>query len=119
MTEVERSTQRWRWTALVLYLVICFYDFLFVPVWYGINRPDISAFMEVINSTEDTLVQLELMKKLTGQHSPFTLMGGGLFHLAFGAILTGSAVGLNKQESNMYGTKPKKKKPVKRKSKKY
>ena len=75
--------------------------------------------MEVINSTEDTLVQLELMKKLTGQHSPFTLMGGGLFHLAFGAILTGSAVGLNKQESNMYGTKPKKKKPVKRKSKKY
>jgi hypothetical protein len=52
--------------------------------------------MEVINSTEDTLVQLELMKKLTGQHSPFTLMGGGLFHLAFGAILTGSAVGLNK-----------------------
>ena len=119
MTEVEKSTQRWRWTALVLYLVICFYDFLFVPVWYGINRPDISAFMDVINSTEDTLVQLELMKKLTGQHSPFTLMGGGLFHLAFGAILTGSAVGLNKQESNMYGTKPKKKKPVKRKSKKY
>ena len=119
MTEVERSTQRWRWTALVLYLIICFYDFLFVPVWYGINRPDISAFMEVINSTEDTLVQLELMKKLTGQHSPFTLMGGGLFHLAFGAILTGSAVGLNKQESNMYGTKPKKKKPTKRKSKKY
>ena len=26
----------------------------------------------------------------------FTLMGGGLFHLAFGAILTGSAIGSNK-----------------------
>jgi len=39
---------------------------------------------------------MELMKKLTGQHSPFTLMGGGLFHLAFGAILTGSAIGSNK-----------------------
>jgi len=36
------------------------------------------------------------MKKLTGQHNPFTLMGGGLFHLAFGAILTGSAFGQNK-----------------------
>jgi hypothetical protein len=24
------------------------------------------------------------------------LMGGGIFHLAFGAILTGSAFGLNK-----------------------
>ena len=96
MTEVEKSTQRWRWAALSVYLLICFYDFLFVPVWYGLNRPDISQFMDIINSTEDTLVQMELMKKLTGQHNPFTLMGGGLFRLAFGAILTGSAFGQNK-----------------------
>ena len=96
MTDVERSTSRWRWTALTIYLLICFYDFLFVPVWYGLNRPDISQFMDIINSTEDTLVQMELMKKLTGQHNPFTLMGGGLFHLALGAILTGSAIGSNK-----------------------
>ena len=96
MTDVERSTSRWRWTALSIYLLICFYDFLFVPVWYGLNRPDISQFMDIINSTEDTLVQMELMKKLTGQHNPFNLMGGGLFHLAFGAILTGSAIGSNK-----------------------
>jgi len=52
--------------------------------------------MEVINATSEPMVQMELMKKLTGQHNPFTLMGGGLFHLAFGAILTGSAVGLKK-----------------------
>ena len=96
MTDVEKSTQRWRWTALIVYLLICFYDFMFVPIWYGLNRPDISQFMEIINSTEEVLVQLELMKVRTGQHSPFTLMGGGLFHLAFGAILTGSAVGINK-----------------------
>ena len=96
MTEIEKSTQRWRWTALSIYLLICFYDFLFVPVWYGLNTPDISQFMDIINATEDTLVQMELMKKLTGQHNPFTLMGGGLFHLAFGAILTGSAIGSNK-----------------------
>ena len=96
MTELERSMMRWRWTALSLYLLICFYDFLFVPVWYGLNRPNIEQFMEIINSTEHVLVQMELMKKLTGQHDPFTLMGGGLFHLAFGAILTGSAVGMGK-----------------------
>ena len=64
---------------------------MFVPIWYGLNRPDISVFMDIINSTQEPLVQMELMKKLTGQHSPFTLQGGGLFHLAFGAILTGSA----------------------------
>jgi hypothetical protein len=52
--------------------------------------------MLVIDSTEEVLVQMELMKTLTAQHNPFTLMGGGLFHLAFGAILTGSAVGMGK-----------------------
>ena len=96
LSDLEKSTMTWRWAALSLYLLICFYDFLFVPVWYGLNRPNIEEFMVIINSTEHVLVQMELMQKLTGQHSPFTLMGGGLFHLAFGAILTGSAVGMNK-----------------------
>tara|TARA_B100001079_G_C16364011_1_gene494242 strand:+ start:68 stop:361 length:294 start_codon:yes stop_codon:yes gene_type:complete len=96
LTDIEKSTMTWRWAALSVYLLICFYDFLFVPVWYGLNRPNIEQFMEIINSTEHVLVQMELMKKLTGQHDPFTLMGGGLFHLAFGAILTGSAVGMRK-----------------------
>jgi len=96
MTEIEKSTMHWRWTALIVYLLICFYDFLFVPVWYGLNRPDISVLMKIVNETSDTLVKLDLLKTLVSQHSPFTLMGGGLFHLAFGAILTGSAFGLNK-----------------------
>ncbi len=96
MTEKELSTMRWRWTALILYLMICFYDFMFVPIWYGLNRPELSQFIDILNTVEDPLIQLELMKKMTGQHSPFTLMGGGLFHLAFGAILTGSAFGIGK-----------------------
>ena len=70
---------------------------MFVPIWYGLNRPDISQFIDILNTVKDPLIQLELMKKLTGQHQPFTLMGGGLFHLAFGAILTGSAIGTNKK----------------------
>ncbi len=84
----------WRWTALSVYLVICLYDFMVVPIWYGLNRPDLATFIEILNTVKDPLIQLELMKKMTGQHSPFTLMGGGIFHLAFGAILTGSAFGL-------------------------
>ena len=60
-------------------------------MWWGLNRPSIEMFMTVVNSTSEPMVQMELMKKLTGQHEPFTLLGGGLFHLAFGAILTGSA----------------------------
>ena len=97
MTEKERSMMRFRFAALGIYLLICFYDFLFVPVWYGLNRPDISQFIEILNSTPEVLVQMELMKKLTGQHDPFTLMGGGLFHLTFLSILTASAIGINKK----------------------
>ena len=96
MTDVEKSTMYWRWTALIIYLLVVFYDFIFTPIWWGIQRPDISEFMKIIATVEDPLIRLELMKKLTGQHQPFSLLGGGLLHLAFGAILTGSAVGLNK-----------------------
>ena len=98
MTEddVLKSQMRWRWSALILYLCICFYDFMFVPIWYGLNRPELSMLIDILNTVEDPLIQLELMKKMTGQHNPFTLMGGGLFHLAFGAILTGSAFGIGK-----------------------
>ena len=84
---------RWRWTALVVYLAICIYDFMVVPIWFGLNRPNLSTFITQLSTVQDPLIQLELMKKLTGQHSPFTLMGGGLFHLAFGSILTGSVFG--------------------------
>jgi len=91
LTAQQRATMVWRGWALGFYLLICFYDFLFCPVWWGLNRPDISQFMDIINATSEPMVQMELMKKLTGQHEPFTLLGGGLFHLAFGAILTGSA----------------------------
>ena len=96
MTEIEQSTQRWRWAALSVYLLICFYDFLFVGVWIGLNRPNITELMIIVGNETDTLVKLEVLKSLTYQHEPFTMKGGGLFHLAFGAILTGSAVGLNK-----------------------
>ena len=96
MNEIEKSTQRWRWAALSVYLLICFYDFLFVGVWIGLNRPNITELMIIVGNETDTLVKLEVLKTLNYQHEPFTMKGGGLFHLAFGAILTGSAVGLNK-----------------------
>ena len=83
----------WRWTALVTYLIICIYDFVVVPVWFGLNRPQLATFVEHIATIKDPLVQLELMKKMTGQHHPFTLLGGGLLHLSFGALLSSSVFG--------------------------
>ena len=88
----------WRWTALITYLVICVYDFIVVPVWYGLSRVglDVDGYMANLQLIDDPLVQMEYLKKLVSQHEPFTLKGGGLFHLAFGALLTGSA--LNKKD---------------------
>jgi hypothetical protein len=85
----------WRWTALITYLVICVYDFIVVPVWYGLSRVglDVDGYMANLQLIDDPMVQMEYLKKLVSQHDPFTLKGGGLFHLAFGALLTGSTLG--------------------------
>ena len=87
----------WHWTALTVYLVICVFDFMVVPMWFGFMRPDYHTFLEEVRMIDDTMIQLELMKKLTQHHSPYTLQMGGLFHLAFGALLTGSAFGVGKK----------------------
>ena len=98
MTDLERSMMTWRWVGLIVYLILVVYDFLVVPVWYGLSRPDISSFMDIINNSDvDTIVLMELMKKLTAQHSPFTLQNGGLLHLTFLSILTASTLGINKK----------------------
>ena len=85
---------KWRLAALIVYLVICVYDFMLVPVYYGIARMDLDLadYMQYLSLIEDPLVQMEYLKKLVSQHEPFTLKGGGLFHLSFVAILTASTL---------------------------
>ena len=93
MTERERSMMRWRWAGLSTYIVIVLMDFLLIPLWFGLNRPQLIPLMEIVNSTPEVIVQMEILKLKTAQHSPFTLMGGGLFHLTFLSILTASVWG--------------------------
>lgn len=77
----------------VVYAVICIFDFVIVPSWIGITRADVLTGFEMMQLTVlDPQVQIKLIDALTFQHQPFTLQGGGLFHLAFGALLTGSAI---------------------------
>ena len=89
------AIHRWRWTALIVYLTICIYDFMVVPIYYGIARMglDLADYMSHLQEIEDPLEQMEYLKKLVSQHEPFTLKGRGLFHLSFGALLTGSVFG--------------------------
>ncbi len=87
----------WKWTALVVYLVVCVFDFVIVPIWFGLNRPSPDGYIDTLSTISDPMVQMEYLKlvqfKLVGQHDPFTLQGGGLFHLSFGALLTGASFG--------------------------
>ena len=85
----------WRNIVVTVYLVICIYDFMVVPIYYGVARMglDLADYMSHLQEIEDPIVQLEYLKKLVSQHEPFTLKGGGLFHLSFGAIITGSVFG--------------------------
>lgn len=83
----------WKTILALVYGLICLFDFIIVPSWIGINRQstNLSANIELIRSL-DPIAQMELIENWTYTHSPFTLRGNGLFHLAFGALLTGSAV---------------------------
>jgi hypothetical protein len=83
------------WKALsgFVYLFICLFDFVVVPSWIGLTRVGVLESFEMMKLNGlDPAVQVKLIDALTYQHHPFTLLGGGLFHLAFGALLTGSAI---------------------------
>ena len=82
-------TYNWKNITLATYLCICVFDFVIVPSWIGLFRDDVAFVFSSIPQDAPVQVQMEYLKLLTQQHQPFTLRGGGLFHLSFGAILTG------------------------------
>lgn len=86
----------WRPAAAFIYLFVCLFDFVVMPSVIERNNQvfNIEAF-EAIYQFEDPSVQIAALNRtdLGGRTwSPITLLGGGLFHIAFGAILTGAAV---------------------------
>jgi hypothetical protein len=84
-------TEREGWKAFSggVYLFICVFDFVVVPIWFGLTREPLP--IEKLIQFESG-VQVQLIESYTKQHEPFTLKGAGMFHLAFGALLTGSAI---------------------------
>lgn len=84
-------TEREGWKAFsgATYLLICVFDFVIVPIWFGITRAPLP--LELLHQFEPQ-VQAQIIQAHHMQHEPFTLTGAGMFHLAFGALLTGSAI---------------------------
>jgi len=94
----------WKSMCAIIYLLICLFDFVLVPVWFGASRAFIETEQQLFKPEEfanlDPSVQIKIIDASSFQHDPFTLKGGGLFHMAFGALLTGSALSRKKDNDS-------------------
>lgn len=89
--------KRWKLSCAIVYLAICIFDFMVMPTVYtNYNRDfDYSQVFAQVQQLSSEKAQVALIGKIdysVQNWEPLTLVGGGLFHLAFGAILTGAAV---------------------------
>lgn len=86
--------QSWRHAAAYVYLTICIFDFMAMPVFYEIVNPHTSAskLVAVVQPLEPaSQVQAMQILKEEREWRALTLSEGGLFHMAFGAILGAAA----------------------------
>jgi hypothetical protein len=91
----------WRPCAAIIYLFICLFDFVIAPWFIQVEMTSLSEiFTYILQMPSDQ--QAQALNTLTTPRSweSLTLQGGGLFHIAFGAILGASAWtrGMEKRE---------------------
>lgn len=84
-------TENWRAISAFVYAIICIFDFIVYPTFIGLNRQDLLLVIESISEL-DVSIQQTALNMAYREFTPYTLKGSGLFHLSFGAILTGAAI---------------------------
>jgi hypothetical protein len=78
----------WRPSCAVVYLIICIFDFIIMPVYTAARTERVEIIIEEIAKLPATSQPTALT--ILGQKQVWkslTLSEGGLFHLSFGAIL--------------------------------
>lgn len=78
----------WRPAAAWIYLSICVFDFVIMPVWHLRSQGSLEHIWELsmkLRPEDQLQAIIQLTKKTTWE--PITLNEGALFHLAFGALL--------------------------------
>jgi len=99
----------WRPCMAAVYAAIVIFDFIIMPLTMEIFNESIDnmAAVELVLKFEDPTVRVQALETFTEKRSwtALTLMGGGMFHIAFGALLTGAAVtrGLEKRQHANHG----------------
>ena len=100
---MNKIKQNWRPMAAVIYLIICIFDFIIMPIYTfedATQSKDLFAQVYQLENYQSQVAAINALSELRGREwSPLTLGGGGMFHLSFGALLTGAAVtrGLEKK----------------------
>lgn len=85
----------WLPFAAGTYIVICIFDFIIMPVYVTAHNSRIeNAVLKTLESKDAAAFADGLIKANQAQRqwNPLTLLGAGMFHLAFGALLTGGAI---------------------------
>ena len=75
----EWMQRTWRPMMAILYMSVCGFDFIIAPILWS-------------------LLQAKSNGAITNQWVPLTLQGGGLFHLAMGAVLGITAYGRTQEK---------------------
>lgn len=74
--------RKWRPAMGWMYMTVCIFDFILFPMmWAAVQAIDAQG-------------------SVTSQWSPITLQGGGLFHVAMGAVLGVAAYGRTQEKLN-------------------
>jgi len=85
----------WLPFAAAAYILICLFDFMIMPVYVAAHNSRVESRVFALLEGKDAASFADGLVKsnqATRQWNPLTLLGGGMFHLAFGALLTGGAV---------------------------
>ena len=82
----------WRPLAAITYLSICVFDFIIAPYFVQAQPHDLAEiFQYILQMPVEQQSEALAIMYAKGQWSSLTLQGGGLFHIAFGAILGAAA----------------------------
>lgn len=85
----------WLPFAAATYIVICIFDFMVMPIYVAAHNSKVEAIVFASLEGKDVATfatTIAQTAQATKQWNPLTLLGAGMFHLAFGALLTGGAV---------------------------
>jgi len=85
----------WLPFAAGTYIIICIFDFMIMPVYVAAHNSKIESRVFASLDGKDVATfaaTIQQTAQATKQWNPLTLLGAGMFHMAFGALLTGGAV---------------------------